>query len=399
MSDCILSKYQVFDSLQAFSSSIAGLLSSRAVLEGFGVGDDRASSTNAVLLTVAQDATGRLTTILFAWKYGPALAPEAKMYRLAADIFNDSAFILDFLSPVLPVHLRVAALCLGGALRAVCGVCGGSAKAALSVHFARAGNVGELNAKDTSQETVIGLLGMLCGSYIMPHVVSRSATWIALLLLLSVHLWTNYLAVRAVTLITFNRQRANIAYGLYVTEDRDVPTPCEIARRERIFESAGALRDPVSGIWLGTCTICTSARDFLRAVSKLDSQTSKTFWTDILDILREERYLLVLVPNLDRSCVIYLCFKDRAQPRDRLKAWLHAYELGRLIYEKAQGRQSDGMLAGLEGVRLSLDRVNKRFADFTEKADKAGWDLSMDAILTQPVRPIIVDAINGKKGD
>lgn len=83
------------------------------------------------------------------------------MYRLAADIFNDSAFILDCLSPALPPEMRVLALCLGGALRAVCGVCGGGAKAALSVHFAKAGNVGELNAKDSSQETVIGLLGML----------------------------------------------------------------------------------------------------------------------------------------------------------------------------------------------------------------------------------------------
>ena len=83
------------------------------------------------------------------------------MYRLSADILNDSAFILDYLSPALPPHFRVFALCLSGALRAVCGVCGGGAKAALSVHFAKASNVGELNAKDSSQETVIGLFGML----------------------------------------------------------------------------------------------------------------------------------------------------------------------------------------------------------------------------------------------
>lgn len=85
LSHCkIFHRYQVFDSLQAFSSSIAGLLSSRAVLEGddprcdspgyaifwqernenkgFGVGDEKASSTNAVLLTIFQDATGRLAS-------------------------------------------------------------------------------------------------------------------------------------------------------------------------------------------------------------------------------------------------------------------------------------------------------------------------------------------------
>lgn len=87
------------------------------------------------------------------------------MYRLAADVFNDSAIVLDCLSPALPSNIRIGALCLSGSLRALCGVAAGGAKAALSVHFSRAGNVGELNAKDSSQETVIGLLGMLVSSF------------------------------------------------------------------------------------------------------------------------------------------------------------------------------------------------------------------------------------------
>lgn len=69
--------------------------------------------------------------------------------------------ILDCLSPALPKTIRVFALCVSGAFRALCGVAAGGAKAALSVHFARANNIGDLNAKDSSQETVIGLLGML----------------------------------------------------------------------------------------------------------------------------------------------------------------------------------------------------------------------------------------------
>lgn len=102
-----------------------------------------------------------MKAILFAWRIGTALEPEAKRYRLLADIFNDGAMILDCLSPALPKHVRIFSLCFSGSLRALCGVAAGGAKAALSVHFARANNVGDLNAKDSSQETVIGLLGML----------------------------------------------------------------------------------------------------------------------------------------------------------------------------------------------------------------------------------------------
>ena len=54
------------------------------------------------------------------------------------------------------------ALCLSGALRSLCGMAAGGSKAALSAHFASStGDLGDLNAKDSSRETVVTLLGML----------------------------------------------------------------------------------------------------------------------------------------------------------------------------------------------------------------------------------------------
>jgi hypothetical protein len=68
------------------------------------------------------------------------------MYRLAADILNDTAMVIDCLSPAFPKPLRVVVLSFSSVLRALCGVCAGSAKASLSAHFARKGNLGEVNA-------------------------------------------------------------------------------------------------------------------------------------------------------------------------------------------------------------------------------------------------------------
>lgn len=115
-------------------------------LPGVGVGDATASPTAALLLSVLQESMGRVATILFAHRLGTALEPECKMYRLAADLFNDSAMVLDCLSPALPKPLRVLLLGFSSVLRALCGVCAGSAKASLSAHFARKGNLGEVNA-------------------------------------------------------------------------------------------------------------------------------------------------------------------------------------------------------------------------------------------------------------
>jgi hypothetical protein len=113
---------------------------------GVGVGDSTASPTSALLLSVLQESTGRIATILFAHRLGTALEPECKMFRLAADVFNDTAMILDCLSPAFPKPIRVAVLSFSSCLRALCGVCAGSAKASLSAHFARKGNLGEVNA-------------------------------------------------------------------------------------------------------------------------------------------------------------------------------------------------------------------------------------------------------------
>lgn len=114
---------------------------------GVGVGNANASPTSALLLHILQDISGRIATICFAHRVGTALEPECKTYRLAADVFNDVAMILDCLSPGVPAGPpRVIVLSTAGVLRALCGVAGGSSKASLSAHFAKWGNLAELNA-------------------------------------------------------------------------------------------------------------------------------------------------------------------------------------------------------------------------------------------------------------
>lgn len=144
-------------------------------------------------------------------------------YRLLADVLNDTAFILDVISPIFPKFLRVIILSFSSVLRALCGVAAGSAKASLSAHFARWGNLGELNAKDSSQETVISLLGMLAGSFVVSWVTTTLSTWAVMILLLAIHLETNRRAVRAVSMRTLNRQRASLVY--HHLQLGHVPTP------------------------------------------------------------------------------------------------------------------------------------------------------------------------------
>ncbi|KAL0934503.1 DUF647 domain-containing protein [Colletotrichum truncatum] len=226
--------YQTYDSLQAFFSTITSLLANRAVLQGLGVGDANSSATYALLMTILKDGISRVATITFAYRFGLVIEPECKKYRFLADIFNDSAFFLDLFSPLFGAWPKVVALVFAEALRAMCGVAAGASKAALSKHFARRNNLSELNAKESSQETAVGLFGLLIGSVVVRYVESREAVFTLMVILIFVHLGMNYLGVRCVQLDVLNQQRATILFQHFLNTGK-ILSPAEVAKRESII--------------------------------------------------------------------------------------------------------------------------------------------------------------------
>ncbi|EAW15905.1 RUS1 family protein [Aspergillus fischeri NRRL 181] len=428
------------DSLQAFCSSIAGLLSSRAVLQGVGVGNANASPTSALLLHILQDSSGRIATILFAHRVGTALEPECKMYRLAADVFNDVAMVLDCLSPMIPAGVgRVGVLSAAGVLRALCGVAGGSSKASLSAHFARGGNLAEVNAKDSSQETIISLIGMLVGSFIVSHVTCFAATWASLLFLLTVHLGMNYAAVRSVQMTSLNRQRANIVLSTLLESDlaldprslslsrvvdhptpsptpqsplttsRPPLTPADVSKQERIFEPDGILKWTSASREchkLGYCQIGVSLDRFLRLSSTSTSASSSTStkirtspslrttvpMPELSSLFTKEDYLLYLVRRGKGGPVWYasLVLKNTCSARSQLKAWTHALLAARVLHLSSS---EDGDQQILDVIARTLDFLNRdaRFERYLQSLEEAGWDLTIAALETSSRRRILVN--------
>lgn len=209
-----------------------------------------------------------------------------------------------------------------------------SAKASLSAHFARSGNLAELNAKDGSQETVVSLLGMLAGSVFVRFVQGRLAVWLWTLVLIGAHLWTNYHAVRSVQMRTLNKQRATIVYTEFLRSGR-VLRPDQVATRERILHWKApnieyACKHPATG------EITTG------------------------DLLAFEPVEYVIVDG--RRCRrIYL--KKGATTVDAVEAWLTA----------------------LDGPRSLVNE------EFWKAIASAGWDLETGAMETGPAVRIVVE--------
>lgn len=392
------------DSLQAFSSSIAGLLASRAVLEGVGVGDSTASPTSALLLSILQESMGRIATILFAHRLGTSLEPECKMYRLAADVFNDCAMLMDCLSPAFPKPARVMLLSFSSCLRALCGVCAGSAKASLSAHFAKKGNLGELNAKDSSQETVLSLLGMLAGSVVVSWVTTPMATWATLIALLSIHLGTNYAAVKAVSMNSLNRQRANIVFGHMLSYEHsgvEILSPKEVSEQERIFERDGVLR--VGDVVFGYGRIGVSMQTLLVCINAAIPTESGALATmpvkvaDLLNLFASEGYILWVNNNLQPdvgSKEVLIVLKKDCTALDQLKAWMHAL----LLVHEADHRdltappkaEKSNAETQLNKLNTTLELRRHLFDQHIPVLESKGWNLDVAALETRAgVRALI----------
>ncbi|KAG6821123.1 hypothetical protein H0H93_006462 [Arthromyces matolae] len=323
--------------------------------------------------------------ILGAYALGSSLVPEAKSYRFLADVLNDVAVILDTFSPVFnspsfPIRLpglRLFALCMSAVFRSLCGIVAGGSKAAITLHFATpvngVGDVGDLNAKDSSKETVLALFGMLLGTLLVPNITGPWPTYSALFFLVALHLLINYVAVCGLELRSLNRQRAGQVWNAYrLSSGGKVPSPAEASRTDNILGRPDVFRDN-SGRIIGRCTIGSYFSDIFH-----DGVPSR-----LLDIFAQERYLLWYDhQSLDLrtgrkekrvrrdSIHLSIIFKEGYSGTDQLKAWCHAAELCRIV---ATAKDAD-LPNALDLVCMTLESSSRRLGGFYEALRSAGWN-------------------------
>ncbi|KKA29673.1 hypothetical protein TD95_001361 [Thielaviopsis punctulata] len=385
--------YQTYDSLQAFFSTISGLLSSRALLEGLGVGDASSSATYALILTILQDMVSRLATIGFAHRAGLAIEPECKRFRFLADLFNDTAFFLDLVVPALPAALRVSVLCVSAMLRALCGVAAGSSKAALSAHFARQDNMAELNAKEASQETAVGLVGLLVGTATVQVFRDRATVFWVMIGLVLAHLYMNYRAVQAVKLEVLNRQRMMILYTEYLRSGI-VMTPAQVCKAERIL-----LWSPIVKNRFGRPVARVS---FASSYKDLVSNAGREIFTG------QGPFMAWLHDGAEGSIShIKIMLTNAASPLDAMTAWALAMDeawdmgdektlaTGDVVYELAErtmyfrpaakALSRSEQMASFQRLGAGSDEV------FLNELKEKGWSLTATAFETGvPVRVKII---------
>ncbi|VDM96689.1 unnamed protein product [Onchocerca ochengi] len=193
-----------------------------------------ASAMVAAIAWLLKDGIGMIARILFAWLYSPYLDADCKYWRLIADCFNDLAFCLDLIAPIFP-HLFMLIICLSSMVRAVVGVAGSATRTTIVNHQAISDNVGDVAAKDGSQETLINVFALLCSLLLLPVVSGNVVSiWLLFCLFTFIHLYGNYRAVKSLQFRTLNQSMLRIIVNNYV-ETRKTGTVNEVNDEEPIL--------------------------------------------------------------------------------------------------------------------------------------------------------------------
>lgn len=281
--------------------------------------------------------------------------------------------MLDVLSPSLPEWGRVPALCIASACRSICGVAGGASKAVLSAHFATRGNIGELNAKDGSQETVVNLLGMWVGGLVVGRIEGLVATWCWLIFLLSGHLWANWMAVRSVRLRTLNQCRASMVVARALQgENCGVEV---VGKCESLFGRTDQIRSRgrrMGSFAFGGIEELLSSIEWKRQAGGRAYSGDAAILQALLEIFQREDFL-IWWNRRQRRCLIVL--KSTAGSNGNvgcdvyLKAMCHAWTVASEVDPK--GRASE-----IEVLRRTLQTVQQAWQDCLVHIEQGGWDLN-----------------------
>ncbi|XP_014478456.1 PREDICTED: RUS1 family protein C16orf58 isoform X1 [Dinoponera quadriceps] len=225
--------YQIWDTVQAFASTIMGTLTTHSIMQGIGVGESSATPLAAAITWILKSGTGMIGSITFAWWNGTQLDGQCKKWRLFADILNDVAMGVELIVPYFSSY-SLPILCTSTIMKSIVGVAGGATRAALTQHQAIRNNMADVSAKDGSQETCVNLIASFLGIFVLSLFHDGRYLIELYVFLVAVHLYANYSAVKALCLDTLNEDRLALIIKHYMMNER-IPEPWRINKEESVF--------------------------------------------------------------------------------------------------------------------------------------------------------------------
>lgn len=202
------STFQLWNIIQDLCSYLRGIMSTRALLEGMGVGRADTTAVHATIQWVFRDGASMLGGLLFTAISSHDFGQNVKQWRLFADSINNFGITLDMIAPHFKDHF-LAIICLSSVCKALCGISAGATNAVITQHWGdKCGNVADVLTKNGAQHTVVSLIGLAMSvKFARLATSSPTSLWIVYSALTATHFYANYKLMKVLALSSLNRTR------------------------------------------------------------------------------------------------------------------------------------------------------------------------------------------------
>lgn len=206
--------FQKWNLLQDFCSYLRGIMMTKALLAGIGVGRADITATEATIMWILRDGASFIGGLIFTAMNSYNFGQNIKVWRLFADSINNVGITLNMIAPLFPQYF-LPFICLGSLCTALCGIAAGATGAAINAHWGSKGNIAEVLAKNGAQHTAVSLVGLALS---VPFTrwaenIRPLYTWLIYGSLTAIHMLSNYRAMRILALTSLNISRYHVLLG------------------------------------------------------------------------------------------------------------------------------------------------------------------------------------------
>lgn len=327
---------------------------------------------------------GMIGGLVYSYFAGSYFDSHAKEFRLLlADVINDVALTLDMIAPYFGSEGSVWILAISTIGKTICGITAGATKGHITQHFAKdGGNVADLTAKESTQETLVSLIGIIGGVWVAKLLERYGQnnplfwTWLLFGILTAIHVFANYKAVSLLKLTTLNPERTRILFresiAVMVNQVRrqhKIPTKNknyenehdnynkEIPISEDLLESIHNFQSPEcvqESLFFSTWYLVFPTILVSRPLNWNHLQNCTLYLSDF-----KEQDSLPYVIGYGVDSIIYVWLKAGATMRDELQAYVHALLLQMLLSSDIRGEEGGGKRGKQEFNASLLQRCVK----------------------------------------
>ncbi|KAI5069933.1 hypothetical protein GOP47_0014276 [Adiantum capillus-veneris] len=326
-------------------------------------------AATAAIKWVSKDGLGAFGRLFVGGRFGRVFDDDPKQWRMYAELIGSFGSVFELITPVKPEWFFPLAA-LGRLTKAVGKGLKDPSFRVIQNHFAIAGNMGEVSAKEEVWEVSAELIGIAFGVAILssPGVASSYSTLVlSWATIRALHLYLRYQSLASLVFSTVNFKRAFIMAELHIM-DSPIPGLTSCNMMENIL-LPWQFTKPY--LHLG-CSLKDAVDDGLTSMQELEK---------LLALFSDELHVLILNSNAVHKVDMRVIFKEGATSVTVLRCIWQSEWIMKFILSKGNPSMAliptrwtlDKQLSLLAG---SLEELKSSFDDFLLQMEQAGWETS-----------------------